>query len=373
MIPLLDLTRQYREIRPEIDRAIGDVLAGGRFINGKNVAALEEEIAEYVGVRYAVGVNSGTDALHLALHALDIGPGDEVITTPFSFVATSEAIVATGARVVFADIDPATFNIDPLAVRSAITPRTRAIVPVHLYGRPAPMENLLAIARAHGLAVVEDCAQAIGASANGRQMGSLGTAGALSFFPSKNLGAYGDGGMVVTGDRELAERIRRLRVHGSTRKYHHDEVGVNSRLDELQAAILRVKLGWLETWTERRRAIAARYASALAELPGLTVPPTPADVRHVYHQFTVRVESRRDRLAAALHQRGVQTAVYYPVPLHLQRVHASLGLREGDFPHSETVAGEVLSLPIFPELREHEIESVVEGVASEVTADLCAS
>jgi dTDP-4-amino-4,6-dideoxygalactose transaminase len=360
VIPILDLKRQHAELKPHLDRAITGVLENGAFINGPNVGALESEIAQYVGVRYAVGLNSGTDALVLALRALDIGPGDEVITTPFTFVATTEAIGAVGATPVFADIDPKTFNIDPRAVEAAVTSRTRAILPVHLYGLPAPMDEITAIANRHFLAVVEDCAQSIGATTSGRMTGSIGTIGAFSFFPSKNLGACGDGGMAVTNDPALADRIRRLRAHGAKVKYHHDELGYNSRLDEIQAAILRVKLPHLERWIERRRTVAAWYTLELGVRGGPVVVPAASDpsLRHVYHQFTLRVPDR-DRVAEVLRDRGVQTMVYYPVPLHLQRVHADLGLREGAFPHAEAAAKQVLSLPMFPELRDTEIDVVV--------------
>ncbi len=370
MIPALDLTRQYRAIAPQVNAAIAQVLAGGVFINGPNVSALEDEIARYVGSRYAVGLNSGTDALHLALRALDIGPGDEVITTPFSFAATSEAIGMVGATPVFADIDPATFNLDPTAIEAAVGARTRAIIPVHLYGHPAPMDAIAALARRHHLAVVEDCAQSIGASIHGRRTGSIGTIGAFSFFPSKNLGAYGDGGMIVTDDAALAERIRRLRAHGAGVKYHHDELGLNSRLDELQAAILRVKLRHLDAWIEQRRAVAARYTETLAALRGVILTPLGAAMRHVYHQFTIRVPRDRDGLSHALRERGIQTMIYYPVPLHLQPVHAGLRLRPGAFEHAERAAREVLSLPIFPEIRDDEVDAVAAAIHEVLGADL---
>jgi dTDP-4-amino-4,6-dideoxygalactose transaminase len=363
MIPILDLTRQHRRLEQDLSPAIHKVLRSGMFINGPEVAAFEGEVAGYLGVSHAVGLNSGTDALHLALRALDIGPGDEVITTPFTFVATTEAIGIVGATPVFADIDLDTFNIDPGAVAAAITPRTRAIIPVHLYGLPAAMDEIVALANRHGLAVIEDCAQSFGATAGGARTGSLGTIGALSFFPSKNLGACGDAGMIVTQQAALADRVRRLRAHGAAVKYHHDELGVNSRLDELQAAILRVKLHHVERWIERRRTVAAQYAKALARTNGLTLPATDAPgVRHVYHQFTVRIDRDRDGVAARLRDRGVQTMIYYPVPLHLQRVHAALGLREGAFPNAERVAREVLSLPMFPELHDEEVDQVVSAL-----------
>ncbi|HTU70970.1 MAG TPA: DegT/DnrJ/EryC1/StrS family aminotransferase [Candidatus Baltobacteraceae bacterium] len=361
VIPILDLRRQYHALKAEIARAVEGVLESGHFINGPNVSALEQEVAAYLGGGYAVGLNSGTDALHLALRALGVGAGDEVITTPFTFVATTEAIAMVGATPVFADIDAATFNIDPRAIEAAITPRTRAILPVHLYGNPAPMHAIMAIAARAGLAVVEDCAQAIGASIGGRRIGTFGDAAAFSFFPSKNLGAYGDGGMLVTARREVAERVRSLRAHGGRVKYHHEEVGVNSRLDELQAAILRVKLPHLERWIERRRAVAHAYTRALQS--EVSVPLEEPDYRHVYHQYTIRLAGR-DAKAAALAVRGVGTMVYYPVPLHLQRVHEPLGYRRGDFEHAEAAAGEVLSLPMFPEIENGERGRVIEAVRS---------
>ena len=359
MIPILDLTEQYRTLKSEIDRAVTEVFESGHYINGPNVKALEDEIAAYAGTQFAVGLNSGTDALHLALRALDIGPGDEVITTPFTFVATTEAIGIVGATPVFIDIHPGTFNIDPALIEAAITPRTKAILPIHLYGHPAPMYDILAIAKKHGLAVVEDCAQAIGASIDGKRVGSFGDIGAFSFFPSKNLGAYGDGGMVTTDRKDLADRMRSLRAHGGRVKYHHEELGVNSRLDEVQAAILRVKLPHLDAWIERRRQNAAWYTQNFA---GLVQTPleTPGTL-HVYHQYTVRVENR-DRVQKQLTDAGIQTMVYYPVPLHLQEVHQNLGLKAGTFPHSERAAREVLSLPMFPELHAEQRAAVREAL-----------
>jgi dTDP-4-amino-4,6-dideoxygalactose transaminase len=359
MIPILDLTEQYRRLRAEIDRAVDDVLGGGQYINGPNVEALENEIAAYIGTRSAVGLNSGTDALHLALRALDIGPGDEVITTPFTFVATTEAVGMVGASPVFVDIDPQTFNIDPAAIAAAVTPRTAAIMPVHLYGYPAPMAEILNIASKRGLAVVEDCAQAIGASIDGKRVGSFGDVGAFSFFPSKNLGAYGDGGMVTTDSPELAQRFRSLRAHGGRVKYHHNELGVNSRLDELQAAILRVKLPHLDSWIDARRTHARNYSDELQHAFAVPVEATLA--RHVFHQYTIRV-AERDRVQKALLAAGIQTMIYYPVPLHLQEVHSSLGLGAGSFPNSERAANEVLSLPMFPELLPNQRGTVIRAL-----------
>lgn len=375
MIPVCDLKRQHHQLRPELNRAFSDVLDSGSFINGPNVTGFEDEMARYLNVAHAVGLNSGTDALHLALRALDIGAGDEVITTPFTFVATTEAIGMVGATPVFADIDPLTFNIDPKAVDTAVTPRTRAIMPVHLYGLPADMHEIMAIAKRRQLAVIEDCAQSVGARIGSSFTGTIGTIGAFSFFPSKNLGACGDGGMIVTGDSELAARVRRLRAHGAAVKYYHDELGLNSRLDELQAAILRVKLNHLEHWIERRRTIGAWYTVALGRAAGVVMPFEPGGraVRHVYHQYTCRILEDRDRLGQQLRERGVQTMVYYPVPLHLQSVHANLGLREGAFPEAERAAREALSLPMFPELRDTEVDHVVTSLQNVLTPELVPS
>ncbi|MFN2462145.1 MAG: DegT/DnrJ/EryC1/StrS family aminotransferase [Candidatus Velthaea sp.] len=361
MIPILDLTEQYQALKNEIDTAVQDVFAGGHFIIGPNVKAFETEFAAFTGAPHAAGLNSGTDALHIALRALDVGPGDEVITTPFTFVATTEAIGIVGARPVFVDIDPATFNIDPALIEAAITPRTKAILPVHLYGAPAPMTEIMAIARKHNLAVVEDCAQSVGAAIGDKQTGTFGAAGCYSFFPSKNLGAFGDGGMLTTQSEALMARSKAIRAHGGRVKYYHEEIGVNSRLDEVQAAILRVKLPHLARWTLARRAVAERYRTLLADVPGVVAPQETPGTTAVYHQFTIRV-SDRDDVQAELQRAGVQTMVYYPVPLHLQAVHANLGYAEGSFPHAERAAREVLSLPMFPELRPDVQQRVVDAV-----------
>lgn len=353
---------QYLSLKREIDAAVACVLASGQFILGPNVRSFEHELASFIGVAESVGLNSGTDALVLALRALDIGPGDQVMTSPFTFFATSEAIVQVGATPVFVDIDPATFNIDPALIEAAITPRTRAIVPVHLYGLPADMRAIMTIAQRHGLHVVEDCAQAIGAEFDGRRVGSFGDAGCFSFFPTKNLGAYGDGGALLTDIPVLAARVRSLRAHGSERKYIHTEAGMNSRLDELQAAILRVKLPHLERFNAARQAVARRYDAALAGMDSVTPPMQPQGRRHVYHQYTCR-SPRRDALTAALAAQGVQTMVYYPVPLHLQTVHAGLGLSQGAYPNAEAAALEAFSLPIYPELSEEEQQRVVDALA----------
>jgi dTDP-4-amino-4,6-dideoxygalactose transaminase len=363
VIPILDLTAQYRSLKPDIDKAIADVLVSGNFIMGPNVDAFEKEIASYLGVGHAITLNSGTDALHLALRALGVGPGDEVITTPHTFVATTEAIGMVGATPVFVDIDPATYTIDPAAIGRAVTSRTRAILPVHLYGLPADLDAIVEIAQRRGIYVVEDCAQAIGAEVGGRKAGSLGHIGCFSFFPSKNLGAYGDGGMATTNDAKLAERLRALRLHGGLKKYHHDVLGVNSRLDELQAAILRVKLPHLDSWNSARRQIASRYNAAFTLLDNITTPFQPSNRSHVFHQYTIRVK-QRDKVRAKLAAAGIQTMVYYPVPLHLQRVHA--GLTRRAYPHAETASREVLSLPIYPELELEAQDRVISAVGKAI-------
>jgi dTDP-4-amino-4,6-dideoxygalactose transaminase len=363
MIPIVDVTAQYLNLREQLDAAVRQVLAGGQFILGPNVTAFEKEAAAYLGSAHAVGLNSGTDALVLAMRALDIGPGDEVITSPFSFAATSEAIVANGARPVFADIDPATFNLDPAAVAAAVTPRTQAIVPVHLYGLPAQMDEIGRVAARHGLAVIEDCAQAFGATFAEQRVGTIGDVGCFSFFPSKNLGAYGDAGLLTTRSEQIARRVRSLRAHGAAVKYHHDEMGVNSRLDELQAALLRVKLPYVQRWNQQRGAVAARYREGFAGHADVVLPAEPAGRRHVYHQFTIRLADRdavRERLQAAF----IQTMVYYPLPLHLQPLHRDLGYAAGAFPAAESAAREVLSLPMFPELSPVDQNTVIDRLSA---------
>ncbi len=359
-IPILDLKAQYLAYRQEIDGAILAAIESGHLILGPNVKALEEEIAAYVGCRYGIGVASGTDALQLALAALQIGPGDEVITTPFTFVATASTISRAGATPVFVDIDPCTFNLVPELVEKAVTPRTKAIVPVHLFGQTAEMGPLLEIARRHGLRLIEDAAQAIGAEEGGQRAGSFGDIGCFSFYPTKNLGAYGDGGMVTTHDPELAERVDMLRRHGSKKKYYNELLGFNSRLDEIQAALLRVKLRYLDDWTEKRQQIAHRYNELLAEVP-VETPYERPQARHVYHQYTIRAP-HRDELQAYLQKQGIGTMVYYPVPLHRLPLYADLGYPEGSLPASERAAREVLSLPIYPELSDEQIQRVVGAI-----------
>lgn len=368
MIPVLDLKAQYQSIREEINDAVFGVMESGLFILGPNVRALEQEVAEYCGCGYGVGVASGTDALRLAIDALEIGPGDEVITTPFTFVASGNTISRAGAIPVFVDIDPQTFNLNPLLVERAITERTKAILPVHLFGQLAEMDALMELAVRYGLPVIEDSAQAIGATYRGQPACSFGVVGCLSFYPTKNLGAYGDGGMVVTCNAEMADRLDVLRRHGGRAKYYHERLGYNSRLDELQAAVLRVKLRHLEEWTAKRREVAARYNELLSDLPvlgraerSIVLPHEAPGMRHVYHQYSIRVP-RRDELREYLRGRGIGTMIYYPLPLHLQRMYVDLGLGEGSFPEAERAAKEVLSLPIYPEVRDEQIEMVVDAI-----------
>jgi dTDP-4-amino-4,6-dideoxygalactose transaminase len=356
-IPVYDPLPEVEFLWPELEEAFRRVIRSGRYILGPEVEAFEEEVAAYLGVRHAIGVNSGTDALVIALRALGVGPGDEVITTPFTFFATAEAISLVGATPVFVDIDPRTFNINPDLVPSAITPRTKAILPVHLYGLPAEMDPILEIARSHGLKVLEDCAQAFGATYKGKKVGTLGDAGAFSFFPTKNLGGFGDGGLIATNSDEVAERARMLRAHGSRRKYYNEAIGYNSRLDAFQAALLRVKLSRVEAWNEARRQVASHYNELLAGLPGLVLPEVSPG--HVFHQYTVRVLGGRDRVAEALAREGVGTMVYYPVPLHKLPVYAHMGAALSE---AERAAREVLSLPIGPHLNPSSQEGVSEAL-----------
>ena len=360
-VPFLNPAAQFNALKAELLPAIEKTLANGHYVLGPNVAAFEQEMAACTGTRFAIGVNSGSDALTLALRALEIGPGDEVITTPFTYIAPAEAIHQMGARIVFADIDRRTFNLDPTEVARRITSRTKAIIPVHLFGQPAPLEKLLALTRERGIHLVEDCAQAIGARYRGQSVGSFGRAGCLSFYPTKNLGACGDGGLIVTNEEPLARKLRTLRVHGIERRYFHDCHGYNSRLDELQAAILRVKLPHLERWNARRAQIAARYSAGLAGLP-LTTPLSSNESTHVFHVYAVLVE-KRDPIQQFLAEHGVPTIIYYPRPLHLQQVYAGLGYREGDFPVAEEIARKILPLPMYPELTEAEVDYVVATIS----------
>lgn len=356
-IPLVDLKAQYQIVKPAVDVAIDRVVTNANFILGEEVARFEREFAGFVGAAGAVGVASGTAALHLALRACGVGPGDEVITTSLTFVATAEAISQTGARPVFVDIDPRTYTLDPGLVDAAITPNTRAIVPVHLYGQPAAMDDLSEVARRHDLSLIEDAAQAHGAEYSGRKCGTLGDLACFSFYPGKNLGAYGDAGAVTGTSQELLGRVRKLRDHGRTTKYEHDEVGFNERMDALQAAVLQAKLPNLSQWNDARRAHAQRYMRLLSPLD-VEVPYEAPDRRHVYHLYVIRTP-RRDALQAHLKSRGVDAGVHYPIPVHCQRAYVRLGYGDVHLPVTERISKEVLSLPMYPELRADQIDYVV--------------
>ena len=366
-VPLLDLQAQYASLRDGMREAIDRVMDSQRFVLGDEVRKLETSIAEYVEIEHAVACASGSDALLLALMALDIEAGDEVITTPFTFFATAAAVTRLGARPVFVDIDPDTYNLDTSQVSAAITSRTKAIMPVHLYGQCAEMEPLLALRERHGIPIVEDAAQAIGATDRGRRAGSMGVMGCFSFYPTKNLGGAGDGGMLATNDDRLAQRLRRLRTHGGATEYEHSEVGINSRLDELQAAILNVKLSHLDEWSEERRRKADVYSellnSAHLSFPVIT-PLVREEARHIFHQYVIRVPQHRDALMDHLKSAGVSTKVYYPIPLHRQDCFSYLGYREGAFPESERAARETVALPIYPELLEEQQAYVVDSIKS---------
>lgn len=360
-IPQMDLAAQYAAIGPEVRAAVERVLSSQQFILGSEGAALEQEVARLCGVAHGVGVGSGTDALVLALRSCGVAAGDEVILPPFTFVATGSAVSALGAKPVFADIQPTTYNIDPSQIERRVTPRTRAIVVVHLYGLVADMDPIMDFARKKNLPVVEDSAQAIGAAYKCRRAGSLGDVACFSFYPTKNLGACGDAGMIVTNSAERAAHLRILRNHGQTGKYVSSEPGWNGRLDELQAAILRVKLRHLADWQRARQTHAAEYTQAFSQIPGIMPPLVPEGYEHVFHQYTIRVEER-DRLQQVLSEKKIGSSVYYPVPLHLQPLYASLGHKAGDFPHAEHAAQEVLSLPMYPELRPAQLARVAETV-----------
>jgi dTDP-4-amino-4,6-dideoxygalactose transaminase len=360
MIPFLDLHAQYATIRDEVNAAIQGVLDTCQFTLGSEVEAFEQEFAAYSGASFGIGVNTGTSALHLALLAAGVGPGDEVITVPFTFVATVAAIRYTGATPVFVDIDPRSYTLDPAGLEAVITPRTKAILPVHLYGQPADMDPILAIARRHGLVVIEDAAQAHGAEYKGRRVGSLGDLACFSFYPGKNLGACGEGGMVVTDNPAYTRTVRMLRDWGAERKYHHELLGYNFRMEGIQGAVLRVKLRHLEAWTEARRLAAAHYNQLFAG-SGVATPEEMSWARHVYHIYAVRSPDRAG-WQDALQQQGIQTGIHYPFPIHLLPAHADLGYELGEFPHAERAAREVLSLPMFPELTAAQREEVAEAV-----------
>ncbi len=370
MIPIMNLTKQYEEIGQDIEKEVLKVLSSGKYILADNVKKLENDFAGYCGTQKAIGVASGTDALHLALRALDIGPGDEVITVAFTFIATVEAISYVGATPVFADINPDTFNLDINELEKKITPKTKAILPVHLYGQPVDMGPVIEIAKKYNLFVVEDCAQSIGATYKGKKTGAIGDIGCFSFFPTKNLGTFGDGGMVTTNSDYLTDRIMALRNHGSHVRYYHKEVGLNSRLDEIQAAILNVKFPHIDRWNSKRREAAVYYNELLKGVGEIQTPVELNNTSSVYHQYTVKVP-QRDKVHEILKENGVMAMIYYPVPIHLQEAYADLGLKEGYLPTTERVTDEVLSLPIFPEITREQQEKVATELIKAVETVNC--
>jgi dTDP-4-amino-4,6-dideoxygalactose transaminase len=363
MIPFVDLKAQYDSIKDEINEAIQNVLNNTSFIMGEELKKFEEEFAQFCDVKYAIGVANGSDALILALRACGIGEGDEVITVPHTFIATTEAISNVGGKVVFVDIDPKTYTIDVSKIEEKITEKTKAIIPVHLYGQPADMDPIMKLAKKYNLKVIEDAAQAHGAEYKGEKVGSLGDVGCFSFYPGKNLGAYGDAGMVVTNNEEIAEKVKLLRNHGRiTKKYEHDIEGYSSRLDNLQAAILRVKLKYLNEWNDKRRNNAKRYNELLSNINGIITPYEAEYAKHVYHLYVIRTDKERDKLREELKSKGIATGIHYPVPLHLQPAYSYLGYKEGDFPVTEKVSQEILSLPMFAELNDEQIGKVVKMI-----------
>ncbi|BCH35530.1 glutamine--scyllo-inositol aminotransferase [Mesorhizobium sp. L-8-10] len=365
MIPFLDLKAQYAGIKEELDKAVLGVLASTQYVLGEEVAAFEREFADYCGAKHAIAVNTGTSALHLALLAAGIGPGDEVVTVPFTFVATVSAICYAGARPVFVDVDPITLTMDPAKLEAAVTPRTKAILPVHLYGQMADMDAIMAIAERHGVPVIEDACQAHGAEYFGQRAGGIGLSGCFSFYPGKNLGACGEGGIAVTNDDEQMKTIRMLRDWGQEQRYHHALKGFNYRMDGIQGAVLRVKLRHLENWTEARRRHARHYSDLLSGATRIRTPVEADGRRHVYHVYAIRTHDR-DGLQKALAAEGIHTGLHYPIPVHLQEAHLDLGHKPGDFPISEAAAREVLSLPIYPEMTARQVEQVVAAVEQEI-------
>ena len=363
MIPILDSKRQYAQIGAEAEKAVCEVMRSGSYILGPNVKALESELASYIGCKYTVALNSGTDALHIALRALNIGKGDEVITTAFTFVATAEAIGMVGAKPVFVDIDENTFNIDPKAIEAAITPNTKAIIPVHLYGQPCDMDAIMDIAHRHNLRVIEDCCQAIGALYKGKMVGTFGDIGCYSFYPTKNLGAMGDGGLCTVNSEELRDHLIALRNHGSMVRYHNDELGINSRLDEIQAAILRVKAKYIDEWNTRRREHAAYYNQLFSKYSDIQTPQELDNTYCVYHQYTVKIPNR-DEVHKMLGEAGIGAMLYYPIPLHFQKVNSWLGMGKGSLPITEKNTEVVISLPMFPELTKEEQDTVASTLIS---------
>lgn len=370
MIPILDLTKQYEEIGQDIEKEVLKVLSSGKYILADNVQKLEKDFAAYNGVNHAIGVASGTDALHLALRALDVGPGDEVITVGFTFIATVEAISYVGATPVFVDINPDTFNLDISELEKKITPKTKAIIPVHLYGQPVDMDSVIKIAQKYNLFVVEDCAQSIGATYKGKKTGSIGDIGCFSFFPTKNLGTFGDGGMITTNSDYITDRIIALRNHGSHVRYYHKEVGLNSRLDEIQAAVLNVKFPHIDRWNRQRHEAAMYYNELLKGNQDIQTPKELDNTSCVYHQYTVKLPAR-DKVHEILKENGVMSMIYYPVPAHLQEAYSNLGMKEGDLPVTERVSKEVLSLPIFPEITREQQQKVANELIKAVEAANC--
>ncbi|WP_427160354.1 DegT/DnrJ/EryC1/StrS family aminotransferase [Aliinostoc sp. HNIBRCY26] len=367
-VPAFDIKQQYTTLEAEVSAAVVEVLASGRYIGGPLVESFEQQFASYHGANACVACNSGTDALYLALRALGISAGDEVITTPFTFVATVEVIIAVGAKPVFVDIDATTFNLDVQQVAAAITPQTKAIIPVHLFGQPVDMTALMAIAQSHNIAVIEDCAQSTGAIWDGKKVGSIGHFGCFSFYPTKNLGACGDGGAVTTNDPELAAKVRIIKEHGQKNRYQYDEIGVNSRLDAIQAVILQIKLRYLEQWNQQRQAIAAYYQQFLSQIPGIITPQALSGGVSVWNQYTIRVlgagsngntATRRESVRNQLQEKGIGSMVYYPYPLHLQPAYQHLGYQPGQLPVAEQICHEVLSLPMFPELTTQQQDQVI--------------
>ncbi len=354
-IPMLDLRVQYKSLGQEIEKAIKEILQSSHFVLGAHVEALEKEIAEYHNIKFAVSLASGTDALHLSLRALGIKEGDEVITTPFTFIASAEAIAYVGATPVFADIDKTTLNISPSQIKNKITSKTKAIIPVHLFGEPADMDEIMDIAKKYNLEVIEDCAQAFGAQYKNIHVGNIGDTGCFSFYPSKNLGAYGDGGIMITNNPEIYEKVKLLRNHGTTAPYRHSFIGYNSRLDEIQAAILRIKLRHVDAYNQKRKNLAKIYTSLLNNV--VQCPVEMPDRTHVYHQYTIR-SPRKSEIKKALQDNSISSVIYYPIPLHLQDAFKYLGYKKNDFPESESAANEVLSLPIYPELEPEKVEFI---------------
>ncbi len=371
-VPPLDLTRQYAAIERDVSAAVMQVLASGQYINGPVVESFSEQFGQYVGAQECIVCNSGTDALYLALRALNIGPGDQVITSPFTFIATAEAISAVGATPVFIDIELETFNFDPSKIAAAITPQTKAIMPVHIFGQPVDMDAVMAVAQQHHLPVIEDCAQATGARWQDQKVGSIGRIGCFSFFPTKNLGGCGDGGALTTDDPEIAATARLLRDHGSKVRYQHEAIGINSRLDAVQAAILQIKLQYLEQWNAQRQAVADRYQQLLSPITGVRPPVATAGGHSVWNQYSILIEGvtaeQRDRLRTQMQAQGISTMVYYPVPLHRQPVYEDLGYQPGSLPNTEQAAEQVLALPMFPELTDEQQNRVVYALKDALTA-----